>query len=179
MLTAERHTCWFCHSFNITFRISSSFNFMKEAEFLLCYRLWFARKERFKIFFRIFAFFSRGSAKFKELTFERSQKWIAVWKSTDLSKIKLKYAKICDKHFITSKLIFDGVVPTTWQLTPTVVNKYKQNCCCWSCFHFALNFHIGYCPSKKLLKFNMIFVSMWSINTSFWVTKSSHDDCAK
>lgn len=54
-------------------------------------------------FFRIPAFPTRGTPEFMKLKTERREKWILALKRTDLTETKLKYATICDKHFITGK----------------------------------------------------------------------------
>lgn len=45
----------------------------------------------------------RGTPEFIKLKTERREKWISALKRTDLTETKLKYATICDKHFITGK----------------------------------------------------------------------------
>lgn len=54
-------------------------------------------------FFRIPAIPTRGKEEKIKLSSERRQKWIAALKRADLTETKLKYAKICDKHFINGK----------------------------------------------------------------------------
>ena len=55
-------------------------------------------------FFRIPAIRSIGSPEFLRLTAERRRRWITALKRDDLTEKKLKYATICDKHFLTGKL---------------------------------------------------------------------------